>query len=319
LKRAFLTGATGFVGAHLARVLLGEGIEVRALVREGSDLSNLKDLPVELRVGDLLDPEGLRRHLRGADACFHLAAAYANPDPEALSRINVDGTRAVLEAALEAGCSILVHTSTVGTLGNPDGSPAREIDSYLSPGASSYVKSKFQGEKVALELASKGAPVVIVHPSAPVGAWDRAPTVTGKRILDVLEGKLPRYIEGAINHVAATDVARGMLLAARRGRPGGRYLLARESGNLTREGFVCLVARIAGIEAPRAQKRLSFLRRFFRPPLPAGGGSPASLACDPTWSIRELGLPQTPLEEAFREAVEWFRSRRPDLGKTARD
>jgi dihydroflavonol-4-reductase len=323
LKTAFLTGAAGFLGAHLARILLGEGIGVRALVRKGSDLSNLRGLAVELREGDLLDPEGLSCHLRGADACFHLAAAYSVPDPRDLFRINVDGTRAVLEAALDAGCSILVHTSTVGTLSHPQGGPARECDFKLSETslpetASSYVKSKLQGEKVALELvASRGAPIVIVHPSAPVGAWDRGPTVTGRRILDVLQGKLPRYIQGAINHVAAKDVARGMLLAARRGRPGGRYLLANGNGNLTRDDFLSLVARVARIKAPRARRRLFFLPRTSRPPA-AAKGSPASLSCDPSWSIRELGLPQTPLEEAFGEAVEWFRGCCTELGRTVR-
>ena len=310
MKTAFVTGATGFVGAHLARILLQEGIEVRALVRKGSDHSNLEGLPVDLREGDLLDPPGLARHLRGADACFHLAGAYSLPDPRDLYRINVEGTRAVLEAALEAGCSTIIHTSTMGTLSGPSRCLARETDSQLTETASDYVKSKFQGEKVALEIARKGAQVVIVHPSAPVGAWDRVPTVTGGRILDVLQGRLPRYIHGAINHVAARDVAWGMLLAARRGRPGTHYLLAKENGNLTREEFVGLVVHTAGIEPPRAQRRLSFLRRFALGSSTGPVSSPASLACDPSWSVKELGLPQTTLEEAFREAVEWFQTGR---------
>ncbi len=318
LRTAFITGATGFVGANLARVLLEEGVGVRALVRRGSDRSSLEGLPVDLRQGDLLDAAGLAKAMEGCDACFHTAAAISPPEIADLCRTNVEGTRCVLEAAVQAGCGAIVHTSTLGTLGRADGAPARETDSYLSPGASEYVKSKLRAEEIARELASRGAPVMIVHPSAPVGAWDRVPTVTGRRIVQVLEGKLPRWIAGTINHVYVKDVARGMVLAARRGIPGKSYLLALVGGNLTRDELVSRVARAAGVRPPRARRRfalLGWLRGWTSRDAAAGVGpaspdsGPASLACDPSWTVTELGLPQTPLELAFEEAVRWFRAR----------
>ena len=318
LRTAFITGATGFVGANLARVLLEEGAGVRALVRKGSDRSSLEGLPLDLREGDLLDAAGLAKAMEGCDACFHAAAAISPAEVADLYRTNVEGTRCVLEAAIHVGCGAIVHTSTLGTLGRADGAPARETDSYLSPGASEYVKSKFRAEEIARELASKGAPVMIVHPSAPVGAWDRVPTVTGRRIADVLEGKLPRWIAGTINHVYVKDVARGMVLAARHGTPGKSYLLALEGGNLTREELVSRVARAAGVRPPRVRRRfplLGWLRGPSSRDASAGAGpaahgfGPASLACDPRWTVTELGLPQTPLDRAFEEAVRWFRER----------
>jgi len=248
--------------------------------------------------------------LRGCDSCFHVAAAYSLPDPEAIYRVNVEGTRAVLEVAAQTGIPAIVHTSTVGTLGRPGAQgPATEADSFLAPDASDYVRSKFRSEEVAAEVASRGANVVIVHLAAPVGPWDRVPTVTGRRIMEVLRGKWPRYVPGEINHVAVRDVARGMILAAERGVRGRHYLLAREGGNLSRRAFTELVSRVAGIRPPRQRRREVLLGWLRRPSGIRKGGGPASLACDPGRSVRELGLPQTPLEPAFRDAVEWFRGR----------
>jgi dihydroflavonol-4-reductase len=309
LQTCFLTGANGFVGANLTRLLLEEGCEVRVLVRPESDLSSLQGLDIDVRHGDLLDPASLARHVEGCDTCFHLAAAISTRDLDDLYRVNVDGSRAVLEAAVAAGCASIVHTSTMGTLGRKDGSPARETDSYLAPNASDYAKSKFRAESEALGQCEKGAPIIIVHPSAPVGPWDRVPTVTGRRIVEVLEGKLPRWIPGKINHVAVKDVARGMVLAARNGKPGMRYLLACEEGNLTRDDFVQLVARVSGVRPPRSRRRLGFLSRLRRKTSRENPSGPVSLACNPSWTVKELGLPQTSLEEAFREAVQWFRDR----------
>lgn len=308
MRRAFVTGATGFVGANLARALLEAGVAVRALVREGSDRSSLEGLDVEVRTGSLFDRDRLRRDLEGCDACFHLAAVISHPDPGEIIKVNVEGTRVVLETAAGAGMAALVHATTIGTLcGRRDGVPARETDSGLPEGASDYARSKLLSEEAALELAGKGAPVVIAHLAAPVGPWDRVPTVTGKRVLRVLEGKAPTYAASSINHVSVKDVARGLILAAERGKPGARYLLANEGGNLTRKEFVALVARVAGIRPPRLEPRLLSLARLFGWRPRAGPGGEASLACDPSWSVRELGLPQTPLDVAFAEAVEWFR------------
>jgi dihydroflavonol-4-reductase len=308
LRRAFLTGATGFVGANLARALLADGIAIRALVREGSDRSSLEGLDIEVRFGSLFDRERLRGDLEGCDACFHLAAAISHDDPGEIHRVNVEGTRAVLGAAADAGTAALVHASTIGTLcARKDGSPARETDSGIPEGASAYARSKLLSEDVALELAGKGAPIVIAHIAAPIGPWDRVPTVTGRKVLRVLQGKDPNYGASSINHVAVKDVARGLILAAEWGSPGKHYLLAREGGNLTRDEFVALVARVAGIRPPRPGPGFLSLERYFGRRR-RGPGTEPSLACDPSWSVRELGLPQTPLDVAFAEAVEWFRA-----------
>ena len=309
LQTCFVTGANGFVGANLARLLLEEGCEVRVLVRPESDLSSLQGLDVDVRRGDLLDGASLKRHVEGCDTCFHLAAAISTRSVDDLYRVNVDGSRTVLQAACDAGCGAIVHTSTMGTLGRRDGSPARETDSYLPASASDYAKSKFRAESEALGQCEKGAPIVIVHPSAPVGPWDRVPTVTGHRIVEVLKEKLPRWIPGTINHVAVKDVARGMVLAARRGKPGAHYLLAHADGNLTRDDFVKLVATASGVRPPRSRRRLAFLSRLRGKTSRESATGPVSLACDPSWTVKELGLPQTPLEDAFREAVQWFRDR----------
>jgi dihydroflavonol-4-reductase len=177
----------------------------------------------------------------------------------------------------------------------------------LPEGASDYVKSKFEGEAIAAELAARGAPVMIAHPAAPVGPWDRVPTVTGERIIQVLRGKEPRYgVAAVINHVPVRDVALGAILAAERGSPGRHYLLASANGNLSEKDLVDLVTLAAGLGPRRPRGRL---RRWFgrRGRTGRGAGAPATLACDPSGSVQELGLPQSPLAEAFREAVEWFR------------
>jgi dihydroflavonol-4-reductase len=306
-QRAFVTGATGFVGSNLVRVLMRHGVTVRALVRRASNRRNLEGLPVEICEGDLLDASALKAGLSDCDACFHVAAALPGTEAVELHRTNVEGTRAVLGAAMEARCSTIVHTSTMGTLSREDGAPAREADRRIAPGASEYVKSKFEAEDVALGFAAHGGPIRIVHPSAPVGARDLAPTVSGRRILDVLEGRAPGWRLRTMNHVYVGDVVEGMLLAAARGSPGERYLLANREGNLTREQFVRLVARAAGIRPPRTGRRAA-LRGWLG--LPRRSGGVASLACDPTWTIERLGLPQTPLEHAFAEAVEWYRQHR---------
>jgi dihydroflavonol-4-reductase len=311
-QRAFVTGATGFVGSNLVRLLLKRGVAVRALVRRGANRSNLEGLHVEICVGDLLDESALRTGLRDCDACFHLAAALPGKEARELFRTNVEGTRAALQAAVEAGCPTIVHTSTMGTLSREDGAPPRETDRRITLGASDYVRSKYAAEDVALELAAQGGPIRIVHPSAPVGAWDHVPTVSGRRILDVLEGRAPAWPTGRINHVYVGDVVAGMVLAATHGKPGEHYLLANREGSLTRQQFVGLVARAAGIRPPRTARRLAFLHwlRRARGNLNGGAGRVASLACDPTWTIERLGLPQTPLDRAFAEAVAWYRARK---------
>jgi dihydroflavonol-4-reductase len=251
-----------------------------------------------------------------------VAALYSTrpEDAEAMFQVNVEGTRRLLTAAAEAGLSRIVHTSTIGTIGRPATERLPNEDDELADvqSASPYARSKLEGERAALELAAHGAPVVVVNPCAPVGARDGKPSSTGARILACLQGRTPSFTPGGINFVAVQDVAQGHLLAAARGQTGRRYILGNAQGNLTLDDFVALMERVSGVSLPgnttaRAvpawRTLASRVRRALAPRRPAQPGfRPAALTADPSRAIRELGLPQTPLEAAFREAVEWYRA-----------
>jgi dihydroflavonol-4-reductase len=326
--KAFLTGATGFVGSAVARSLLRRGIEVRVLARRGSNLANLSGLDMEVAYGDLLDRESLTEVLRGCDTLFHVAALYSatDADRERMYEVNVRGTKNILQAAQDTGVSRIVHTSTIGTIGQPqDGSLATEETPLLAWGtshrpavradlsASHYAKSKYLAEVAALTACERGLPVVVVNPCAPVGARDIKPSSTGQRIVDYLRGRMPSFIEGGINFVAVDDVAEGHLLAAAKGRVGQRYILGNREGNWMRTQFLAVMARVSGQEPPRTARRWGLkldLGRVLgaRPrQAPTQDLRPRALTCDPSKAIHELGLPQTPLEVAFAEAVQWFR------------
>jgi len=326
--KAFVTGATGFVGSAVARSLLRRGIEVRVLARRGSNLANLAGLDVEVAYGDLLDRESLTEVLRGCDTLFHVAALYSatDADRERMYEVNVRGTKNILQAAQDSGVSRIVHTSTIGTIGQPqDGSLATEETPLLAWGTSRrpvvrgglsvshYAKSKYLAEVAALTACERGLPVVVVNPCAPVGARDIKPSSTGQRIVDYLRGRMPSFIEGGINFVAVDDVAEGHLLAAAKGRVGQRYILGNREGNWMRTQFLAVMARVSGQEPPRTARRWGLrldLRRVLgaRPrQAPTQDLRPRALTCDPSKAIHELGLPQTPLEAAFAEAVQWFR------------
>lgn len=320
-----VTGATGFIGANLVRELLCQGEAVRVLVRPGSDRRNLESLSVELAEGDLGDRASLRRALRGSVRCFHVAAAYQLwvRDPRQMYATNVEGTRALLEEAAEAGVERVVYTSSVGTLGIPsDDSPGTEETPVgLEEMVGHYKRSKFLAEREAEGLAAKGVPVVIVNPSAPVGPWDVKPTPTGRMIVDYLRGKMFAYLETGVNVVHVRDVARGHILAAEKGRVGEKYILGNR--NLTLLQVFAVLERLSGIPAPRW--RIPYPVAFVagtafelgsrltgrepRVSVTAVRMARKRMFFDPGKAIRELGLPQTPVEEAFREAVEWFRAR----------
>ncbi|MCD6518585.1 MAG: NAD-dependent epimerase/dehydratase family protein [Anaerolineae bacterium] len=319
--RALVTGGTGFVGSAVVRRLLAEGIEVVCLVRPTSDLRNLEGLEVLLLEGDLLDRVSLRRALAGCQQVYHVAAYYSTRPQEAelMFQVNVQGTRNLLEEALAQGVERIVHTSTIGTIGRPlEKRLPTEEDIFCDwERASPYVRSKLEAENLALEMARQGAPIVVVNPCAPVGPRDIKPSSTGQRILDYLRGKEPSFLPGGINFVAVEDVAWGHLLAARRGRFGERYILGNSRGNLTREGFYALMERVSGVRppGPRGVRKLwqrakalgrGFLLKAKEEPS-APSYRPEALTADPSRAIRELGLPQMPLEVAFRQAVEWFR------------
>jgi len=309
MERAFVTGATGFVGSAIVRRLLQRGISVRALVRPGSDRRNLAGMDIELVEVDLLDERAMHDVLKGCDWLFHVAAMYSthDEDSEKMYSVNVGGTKSVLSAALQVGVKRVVHTSTIGTIGQPgDGTLATEETRYnLWDSASHYARSKYLAEVAALDMGEQGLPVVVVNPCAPVGPGDLKPSSSGRRILDYMRGKMPSFCAGGINFVPVDDVAMGHILAAERGRVGERYILGHRDGNLTLDGFLELMQKASGVARPRQQPR-SIFSRFGRRSEPVCH-APAALTCDPSKAIRELGLPQTSLAAAFTAALAWFR------------
>jgi dihydroflavonol-4-reductase len=321
--KTFVTGATGFIGASIVRGLLKDGREVRALVRAGSDTSNLAGLDIELWKGDLLDRDRLRQGLKGCDALYHAAADYRlwTRDPRQMYRINVEGTTAVLEAALENGLSRVVYTSSVGTLGNPgDGTPgAEDTPVTLADMVGHYKKSKFLAEREAERFVARGLHLVIVNPSTPVGPLDIKPTPTGKIIVDFLRRKMPAYLDTGLNIIAVEDCARGHILAEQKGRVGEKYILG--NTNLTLRDIFVLLEGITGLAAPwvRLPYTPILLAAYINeglaritgkePLIPLAGVQMAAkfMFFDSTKAVRELGLPQTPVKDALQRAVEWFR------------
>jgi dihydroflavonol-4-reductase len=325
----FVTGASGFIGANLVHELVARGHRVKALVRPGSDLRGLGGAEFESVQGDITQSEGLKEAIRGCDWCFHAAASYHLwlPDYRPMYAANVDGTRAVIEAAGAAGCQRIVYTSTVGCIGLPKLQNGRLVpsdeNSPVSEGQMSnpYKRSKWQAEQVALQLVKKGAPVIIVNPSAPVGPRDVKPTPTGQVIVDFLNRAMPAYLDTGLNYVHVRDVVAGHILAAEKGRAGERYILGNAEGNWTmKEGFRVL-EQITGLPAPKvripyfvalaAAHADETLSRFSgKPPkAPLAGVRMAKykMFFSPAKAIRELGLPQTPPKQALSDAVEWFR------------
>jgi dihydroflavonol-4-reductase len=322
--RALVTGGTGFVGSHVVRALVDDGVSVRALARPGSDRRAMAGLPVEIVTGDLTDPASLAAALAGVEVLYHVAADYRlwAPDPAVLYRVNVDGTRALLRAAEAAGVSRVVYTSSVGALGlRPDGRPGTEATPVrLEDMVGDYKRSKFLAEREAEAAAARGLPVVIVNPSAPVGPWDWKPTPTGRMLVDYLKGRMLAYLETGLNVVHVRDVARGHLLAAARGQAGERYILGHVEGNLALRAIFERLAPYTGVPAPRVRlpHRVAMAlaagselvaRVTGREPLVAKTAvrmAAKRMYFDPSRAVRELGLPQTPVDEALRDAVDWF-------------
>src|SRR2546426_586076 len=324
----FVTGASGFIGGNLVHELLGRGHRVKVLLRPGTEAHTVQGLKLERVSGDIRDRALLTQAMCGCDWCFHVAASYHLwlRDYAPMYAANVDGTRNVIEAAVAAGCSRIVYTSTVGCIGLP-----KQVDGILTPTdettpvseaqmCNHYKLSKWRAEVVARGLAAKGAPVVIVNPSAPVGPRDVKPTPTGQVIVDFLNRKMPAYLDTGLNWVHVRDVAIGHVLAAERGRVGERYILGHAEGNWTMKRALEVLSEITGLSAPRfripyfvalgaahVNERLS--RLTGRPPkAPLAGVRMAKYKMwfDPAKAIRELGLPQTPPKEALLEAVGWF-------------
>lgn len=322
--RALVTGVTGFIGGNLARELLSSGYQVRALVRNGSDLRALRGLEMEIARGDLLDADSLGRALAGCDVLFHAAAAYSlwTPDPASVYETNVGGTERLLAAAYARGIQRVVYTSSESTLavdghGPPGG---EERPARLSDLPGHYKRSKWMAEEVALQFNRKGLPVVVVNPTTPVGAGDVKPTPTGQFILDFINGRMPAYVDTGLNLVDVADVARGHRLAMEKGRPGERYLLGNR--NMTFREILCVLSRMVGRPAPRWRIPLGLAQAVAhldelvvgriagKPPrVPLAGVQAARKYrhFDCSKAVRELGMPQTPIEVALGSAVKWFR------------
>jgi len=254
VKPTLVTGATGFVGWHVARVLLNRGQRVRVLVRDRArSAAQLRELDgAEQIAGDLRDADSIARAVEGCGVVFHVAADYRlwTREPEEMFRSNVEGTRNLLEAARRAGVEQCVYTSTVGCIGMPKGRLGDEQTPVtLEEMAGPYKRSKFLAERVALEFAGEGFPVVIVNPTAPVGDHDFKPTPTGKMIVDFVRGAMPAFLDTGLNVVDVRDVAEGHWLACERGRPGERYILGGE--NMTLQQIFIRLAEITGRTAPK--------------------------------------------------------------------
>ncbi len=320
MKPTLVTGASGFVGWHVARLLVEKGHRVRALVRPAS---RVRELEVETVVGDLRDRPSLDRAVAGCGLVFHVAADYRlwARDPSELYRSNVDGTRNLLEAAASAGVDRIVYTSTVGCIGVPDGGLGDEEQPVsLDRMTGAYKRSKFLAEQAALEFARRGMDVVIVNPTAPVGDHDFKPTPTGRIILDFLRGGMPAFVDTGLNLVDVSDTAAGHLAAAERGAAGERYILGAE--NLTLKEILARLAAIAGLPAPAFKipfavayaagvASTGWARLTGRPPrvaLDAVRMARKRMFVSSEKAARRLGLAPSPVDGALRRAVGWFRA-----------
>ena len=321
----FLTGATGFLGSHVARVLAAQGAQLRLLVRPTSNLRNLEGLKAETATGDLRDPASLEKAISGCDTVFHVAADYRLwlRDPAEMYRSNVDGTRAILEAARKAGVRRVVHTSSVATMGfTSNGHPADEDSPVsLADMIGHYKRSKFMSEQIALQAGRSGMHVVVVNPTTPVAEQDVKPTPTGRIIVDFLKRKFPAYVETGLNLVDATECARGHVTALERGKSGERYILGGE--NLTLKQILDKLAAITGLPSPKVKLPYIFafaagavdetitgrlLHREPRATIDTVRMGKKKMFASSAKAERELGWKIVPVDGALRRAVEWFRT-----------
>jgi len=322
---AFLTGATGFVGSHVARALSDQGADLRLLVRANSNLKNVEDIKAELVTGDLRDPASLAKGIAGCEVVFHVAADYRLwvRDPDEMYRSNVEGTRAILEAARKNRVRRVVYTSSVATMGfASNGKPADEnspvsLDNMIGP----YKRSKFKAEQVAIEAARAGQDVVIVNPSTPVGECDIKPTPTGRIVVDFLKREFPAYVDTGLNLVDVKECALGHISALEKGRSGERYILGGE--NLTLKQILDKLASITGLPSPtiRVPYVLALATgvvdeivtgrirgREPRATIDAVRMGRKKMFASSAKAERELGWKRAPVDDALRRAADWFRA-----------
>jgi dihydroflavonol-4-reductase len=322
--KAFVTGATGFLGSHVARALADQGAELRLLVRPTSNLRNLEGLKAETATGDLRDAASLEKAMSGCDTVFHVAADYRLwvRDPEAMYRSNVEGTQMLLEAARRNGVRRVVYTSSVATMGfTRNGHPADEDSPVsLADMIGHYKRSKFMAEQIALEAGRSGMHVVTVNPTTPVGGQDVKPTPTGRIVVDFLKRKFPAYVETGLNLVDVRVCAHGHLAALEKGKSGERYILGGE--DLTLKQILDRLAKITGLPSPKMKLPYFFalatgvvnevftgrlMKREPRATIDTVRMGRKKMFASSDKAERELGWKIIPVEDALRRAVEWFR------------
>ncbi len=329
MTRVLLTGATGFIGSHVARELLAAGYDVRALVRPATSGTPPRRNPLDERVqvapGDLREKDSLSRALEGCEMLVHVAADYRlwAPDKKTLFATNLIGTRNLLQEAMRQKLQRVVYTSSVAACGLPaDGTPGtEETPINLQHLAGEYKRSKYYAEREALSFVREGLPLVVVNPSTPVGPGDVKPTPTGRIIVDFLRGRLPAYVNTGLNLIAVEDCAKGHVLALEKGRVGERYILGHR--NLSLKEILGMLAALTGRQAPRWQvpRWLAYVAAYAdeliegrllhrAPGIPLNGVRMSShyMYFDASKAVRELGLPQSPVDDALARAIAWFRA-----------
>jgi dihydroflavonol-4-reductase len=323
--KAFVTGATGFVGSHVARALAAQGADLRLLVRATSRTDNIADLPAEVTVGDLRKPESLKAAMSGCDFVFHVAADYRLwvRNPEEMYQANVEGTRAIIQAAQESGVRRVIYCSSVATMGFKQTGEIvnEETPVTLANMVGHYKRSKFMAEQIALEAGRKGANVVVVNPTTPIGEFDIKPTPTGRIVVDFLKKNFPAYVDTGLNLADVKEVARGHVLAMEKARPGERYILGGE--NLTLKQILDKLAEITGLPSPTMKvphgvaMGFAAFDQFFtgivlgkepRATLEAVKMGRKKMFASSAKAERELGYQVLPVEEALRRAVAWFQT-----------
>jgi dihydroflavonol-4-reductase len=323
--KAFITGATGFVGSHVARALAEQGANLRLLIRSTSRTDNITDLRAEVEMGDLRRPESLKKAMRGCQYVFHVAADYRLwvRDPQQMYQANVEGTRSVIQAAQECGVRRVVYCSSVATMGFTQTGQIvdEETPVSLADMIGHYKRSKFMAEQIALEAGRKGAGVVVVNPTTPIGEQDIKPTPSGRIIVDFLNRKFPAYVDTGLNLADVKEVARGHLLAMEKARPGERYILGGE--NLTLKQILDKLSALTGLPSPSMKvphavaMGFAAFDQFFtgvvlgrepRATIDAVRMGRKMMFASSARAERELGYRTLPVEDALRRAVHWFQS-----------